>query len=57
LPDAIFAKDRGYRKILTNNTDVWNIGCEYDTEVLGKTDFEVFPKRLLKNLFPMTVLS
>ncbi|HSP87880.1 MAG TPA: response regulator [Ignavibacteriaceae bacterium] len=46
LPDAIFAKDREYRKILTNNTDLQNIGCKSETEILGKTDFELFPKEI-----------
>lgn len=42
LPDAIYAKDRSYRKILANQADLDNIG-KSEEEVLGKTDAEVFP--------------
>ncbi|CAG0932307.1 Sensor histidine kinase WalK [Thermoflexales bacterium] len=42
LPDAVYAKDRQGRKILTNRADLDNIG-KSEAEVLGKTDVEVFP--------------
>ena len=46
LPDAIFAKDKDYRKTLSNIADVHYIGFVSESEVLGKTDFELFPKEI-----------
>ena len=43
LPDAIYAKDRDCRKTLSNLADVHNTGCTSEAEVLGKTDFDLFP--------------
>ena len=42
LPDAIYAKDRQGRKILTNHADANNVGLA-EAEVLGKTNAELFP--------------
>ena len=44
LPDGIYTKDLNCRKTLTNKTDVYNMGRESDTEVLGKDDYDLFPK-------------
>jgi len=46
LPDPIFAKDRNCRKTLANLADVHNIGVQSEAEVLGKDDFELFPKEV-----------
>jgi PAS domain S-box-containing protein len=46
LPDGIYTKDLNYRKTLTNRTDVYNMGCKSEAEVLGKDDFELFPKEM-----------
>ena len=43
LPDAIYAKDLQARKTLANRTDLNNIGVTSEDEVLGKTDYELFP--------------
>ncbi len=42
LPDAIYVKDSALRKILVNRADLVNIG-KSEAEVLGKTDWELFP--------------
>ncbi len=44
LPDGIYAKDIECRKTLANPTDLRNMGCTMESEVLGKTDFDFFPK-------------
>ncbi|MBN1935780.1 MAG: PAS domain S-box protein, partial [Anaerolineae bacterium] len=46
LPDAIYTKDAAGCKTLANPTDVRNIGAASEAEVLGKTDFELFPREL-----------
>lgn len=44
LPDAIYAKDIEFRKTLANPTDLKNMGCTNESEVIGKTDFDFFPQ-------------
>ena len=46
LPDAVYVKDLSFRKILANKADVTNAGLGNDAQVLGKTDFEVWPNEL-----------
>ena len=46
IPDAIYTKDMSYRKTLTNRADVYNMGRKSEAEVLGKDDFELFPKEM-----------
>lgn len=46
LPDAVYAKDTAGRKTLANPPDVRNTGAASEAEVLGKTDFELFPREL-----------
>jgi two-component system, sensor histidine kinase and response regulator len=46
LPDAIYAKDRNCRKTLANSADLHNMGLHLESEVLGKDDFELFPKEV-----------
>jgi len=46
IPDAIYVKDTAYRKIIANLADVHNIGFHSEAEVLGKDDFELYPKEL-----------
>jgi two-component system cell cycle sensor histidine kinase/response regulator CckA len=51
LPDAIYVKDTAARKVLANPADVWNLGCKTESEVLGKTDFDLFPKEIADYFF------
>jgi len=43
IPDVIYIKDIDCRKVIANTADVRNIGFKEETEVLGKTDIELFP--------------
>jgi PAS domain S-box-containing protein len=44
LPDSVYAKDIAGRKTLANPADVWNTGRQTEADVLGKTDFDLFPR-------------
>jgi PAS domain S-box-containing protein len=49
LPDAIYAKDIEGRKTLSNPADVKNIGLGSEAEVLGKDDFDLFPRDMAEH--------
>ncbi len=51
LPDAIYVKDTASRKTIANLADVHNTGRQSEAEVLGKDDFELFPKDLAERFF------
>ncbi|MGA9408772.1 MAG: hypothetical protein WBW71_16685, partial [Bacteroidota bacterium] len=51
LPDAIFAKDTSCRKTIANPADVHNMGLHSEAEVLGKDDFELFPKNVAEGFY------
>jgi PAS domain S-box-containing protein len=52
LPDAIYAKDTACRKTLANPADVRdNLHQQSEAEVLGKDDFEFFPKEVATAFF------
>ena len=51
LPDAIFIKDLECRKVVANLADVHNMGLNSEADVLGKNDFELFPKEIAENFF------
>ena len=44
LPIAVYTKDTAGRKTLSNPADVRYIGTASEAEVLGKTDFELYPR-------------
>jgi len=46
LPDAVYTKNLKYQKTLTNRVDVYNMGRTSEADVLGKDDYELFPKEL-----------
>jgi diguanylate cyclase (GGDEF)-like protein/PAS domain S-box-containing protein len=48
IPDSVYVKDKEGRKILTNRTDMDFIGVQNESDILGKTDAEVFPSHLAK---------
>lgn len=48
LPDAVYMKDVNYRKIAANKGDARNCGVENEEQLLGKNDFELFPKETAK---------
>ena len=43
LPDCIYIKDWQCRKIAANKADLSRMGCTSETEIIGKTDIELFP--------------
>jgi PAS domain S-box-containing protein len=46
LPDAVYVKDMASRKVIANLAEVRLSGLQSETEVLGKNDFELYPKEL-----------
>jgi len=46
IPDAISVKDINCRKTIANRADLHNMGLHSEADVLGKDDFELFPKEL-----------
>lgn len=51
LPDAIYMKDTQFRKIIANKGDLINCGAKRPEEVIGLTDFEIFPKETAEKYF------
>ncbi len=43
LPDGVYVKDAAGRKLVANRADVNLIGATSETDVLGKTDLDLFP--------------
>ncbi len=43
LPNAVYAKDAEGRKLLSNSADFQHMGLQTEAEVLGKTDWEMYP--------------
>ena len=43
LPVSVYLKDKEGRKTLANKLELRNCGCQNESEVLGKTDFDVYP--------------
>lgn len=46
LPDGIWTKDLNCRKTLANRANINMMGLKSEAEVLGKDDYELFPKEL-----------
>lgn len=42
LPDAVYVKDRQYRKVIANPVDIKYMGATSEEEVIGKRDEEVY---------------
>ena len=51
LPDGVYVKDTGCRKTLANPANVRKSGFTAEAEVLGKTDFELFPRHLAEKYY------
>lgn len=43
IPDMIYVKDQQHRYVVSNQANTRALGCEYEDEVLGKTDFHFLP--------------
>ena len=51
LPDSIYAKDAAGRKILANPADLKNLRRQTEAEVIGKSDFDLFPREVAERFF------
>lgn len=51
IPDAIYIKDVKCRKLLANKTDCENNGCEKEEDIIGKSDFDLFPSDIARKFF------
>lgn len=51
LPDAVYMKDTQYRKVIANKGDLINCGADRPEDVVGKTDFEIYPRETADKYF------
>ena len=51
IPDSIYCKDTAGRKTLANLSELLFSGANSETNVLGKTDFDLYPKELAEGFF------
>ncbi len=51
LPDCIYAKDAAGKKTLANPADLRNLGCQTESEAIGKDDFAFFPKAVAEKFW------
>ena len=51
LPSSIYVKDYEARKILANKANYQQAGFEKAEDVIGKTDFEMFPRHLAEKFY------
>jgi len=51
LPDSIYVKDTQSRFVLNNAAHVALLGAKTQAEVLGKTDFDLFPAEFSRNYY------
>jgi len=49
IPDAVYLKDLQLRKIIANKADIENTGFEKESEVIGKTDAEIYDRELAED--------
>ncbi|HVO73874.1 MAG TPA: PAS domain S-box protein [Ignavibacteriaceae bacterium] len=59
IPDVIYVKDLDCRKTIANLADIHINGAQTEAEVVGKTDFDLFPKEIAEKFYAddMTVLT
>lgn len=51
VPDYIYAKDRQHRFILSNEAHARDRGCQHPDELLGKTDYDLFPTEMAEQFW------
>ena len=51
LPDSIYVKDIECRKILANEANFQSVGFDKEEDIIGKTDFEIFPVNVAEKFF------
>ena len=50
IPDSIYVKDLEYRKVLANKANIQNCGIDKEEDIIGKTDFDIFPAEIAEKL-------
>jgi PAS domain S-box-containing protein len=51
IPDSIYSKDMSCRKTLANTAEVRHLQVNSEEDVVGKNDFEFYPKELAEGFF------
>ena len=51
IPDSIYIKDSETRKILANRANLDNLGASSEAEILGKTDYDIYPAEIAENFY------
>ncbi len=51
IPDSIYVKDKEFRKVLANKANIINSGVETESDLIGKTDFDVFPAEFAEKYY------
>lgn len=51
LPSSVYVKDKDARKILANKINILQAGFTREEDVIGKTDFDIFPRYLAEKYY------
>ena len=51
VPDLIYVKDRECRFVLCNRAQLRMLGVERESEVIGKTDFDIYPPEMARGFY------
>ncbi|MEN9685267.1 MAG: hypothetical protein RLZZ28_1053 [Bacteroidota bacterium] len=51
LPDAVYVKDKAFKKIIANPVDLMYMGLDKEEDILGKDDYAVYPKEIADSSF------
>lgn len=51
LPNGVYTKDAECRKTMANPIDLRVLGTEVESEVLGKTDFDFYPREIAEKFY------
>jgi PAS domain S-box-containing protein len=51
LPDGIYVKDKECRKVLVNPADIRHLGYTSMVEVIGKNDFDIYPREMAEGFY------
>ncbi|MEA4852173.1 MAG: PAS domain S-box protein [Paludibacter sp.] len=51
IPDSIYAKDAQLRKTLANKAEITFAGLQSENEIIGKTDFDLYPPEVAEKLY------
>ena len=51
IPDGIYVKNKSCKKIMANLADIKNMGLKNESDVIDKTDFDLFPKETAERFF------